>query len=150
MVSRFGGRQRPLLGGCAGHQAADAAGNQRPVVYVLSGSFECAVPLEPGGWRDADSVSARGNGIDTGGPPKGSYDGVGVYERGREEEGGIAAFAVSGDAASGETDVPILHPQRSPDGWRFHVRGRIDRARAKQFSFKDHDERKSYETGAFL
>ncbi len=61
---------------------------------------------------------------------------MGVYERGREEEGGIAAFAVSGDAASGETDVPILHRQRSPDGWRFHVRGRIDRARAKQFSFK--------------
>ena len=40
---------------------------------------------------------------------------MGVYERGCEEAGGSGAFAVSGDAASGGTDVPILHRQHRTD-----------------------------------
>ena len=51
---------------CAGDQAADAAGIYGADVHVVSGGFECAVPVERDGWRDADQVSSHGAGIDCG------------------------------------------------------------------------------------
>ena len=74
---------------------------------------------------------------------------MGVYERGCEEAGGSGAFAVSGDAAGGGTDVPILHRQRHADGRQCDVDGRIDRAGSDEISFEERDERSRYETCRF-
>ena len=64
MVPRFGRWKRTLLGTCAGDQAADAGGVCGTDVHVLSRGFECAVPVERDGWRDADQVSSHGAGTD--------------------------------------------------------------------------------------
>ena len=66
MVPRFRRWERALLGTCASNQAADAAGVYGADVYVLSGEFQCAVPVERDGWRDTDQVSSHGTGIDSG------------------------------------------------------------------------------------
>jgi hypothetical protein len=73
---------------------------------------------------------------------------VGIYERGCEEAGGSGAFELSGDAASGGTDVSILYRQRHADGRQRDVDGRIYRAGSEEVSSEERDERNSYETSS--
>jgi hypothetical protein len=56
-------------GGGAGDQAADAARIPRAAVHVISGGFQCAVPIERKRWRNADQVSPRGVRADRRGTP---------------------------------------------------------------------------------
>src|ERR1700676_3736591 len=58
MVSRFGRKQRPLLGNGAGDQEADAAGNLRATVYVQPGDNQSSISAEGIGRRDNHNISA--------------------------------------------------------------------------------------------
>src|SRR5712692_865972 len=108
MVPRLGRWERPLLGTRASDQETDAARVYGAAVHVLSGSLQRAVPLERGRWRNADQVPAFGGWSHFRGPPRWSFEGLGVHPRVRAEEGrsgsvALSKSAVSATAGKGET-----------------------------------------------
>ena len=54
-----------FLGPRAGDQAADAAGNMRSALHVVSGRLECAIPVDGGRRHDAIEICPSRDGADS-------------------------------------------------------------------------------------
>jgi len=125
-----GGRWYRDLGGNNGHfwewcshQAATLLEITGIVMSLITAVSNVQYRLERERWWNTDQLSSHGRiGLNSGRSPQGVQKVV-LYKEHVRQLSGSGAFRGIRDRASGGTDLPILHRQRSVDSRRFHVTG---------------------------